>query len=62
MYKNKKIIAFIPARKGSKRIKNKNGRLINGKQLFEYSIEVAKSSKYIDKIIRNSNCSICYLL
>ena len=51
MYKNKKIIAFIPARKGSKRIKNKNGRLINGKQLFEYSIEVAKSSKYIDKII-----------
>lgn len=51
MYNNKKVVAFIPARKGSKRIKNKNGLLINGKPLFEYSIEVAKKSKYIDKII-----------
>lgn len=51
MYKGKKIIAFIPARKGSKRIKKKNGMLIKGKPLFEYSIEVAKKSKYIDKII-----------
>ena len=51
MYKNKKILAFIPARKGSKRIKNKNGILINGKPLFEYSIDVAKKSKYVDKII-----------
>lgn len=51
MYKGKKIVAFIPARKGSKRIKEKNGALINGKPLFEYSIEVAKKSKYIDKII-----------
>lgn len=50
MYKNKKVIAFIPARKGSKRIKNKNGIIINGKPLFQYSIEVAKKSKYIDKI------------
>lgn len=50
MYNNKKIIAFIPARKGSKRIKNKNGIIINGKPLFQYSIEVAKNSKYIDKI------------
>lgn len=51
MYKGKKILAFIPARKGSKRIKEKNGVLINGKPMFEYSIEVAKKSKYIDKII-----------
>ncbi len=51
MYNNKKIVAFIPARKGSKRVKNKNGLLINGKLLFEYSINIAKKSKYIDKII-----------
>ena len=50
MYKNKKVIAFIPARKGSKRIKNKNGKIIKGKPLFQYSIEGAKQSKYIDKI------------
>jgi CMP-N-acetylneuraminic acid synthetase len=50
MYKNKKVIAFIPARKGSKRVKNKNGVIIDGKPLFQYSIDVAKKSKYIDKI------------
>lgn len=51
MYKGKRIVALIPARKGSKRIKGKNGILINGKPLFEYSIEIAKKSKYIDKVI-----------
>lgn len=51
MYKGKKIVALIPARKGSKRIKRKNGILINGKPLYEYSIKVAKESKYVDKVI-----------
>lgn len=51
MYKGKKIVALIPARRGSKRIKEKNGILINKKPLFEYSIEVAKKSKYVDKLI-----------
>ena len=51
MYKNKKVLAFIPARKGSKRIKNKNIMLINNRPLFQYSIDVAKKSKYIDGII-----------
>ena len=51
MYKGKRIVALIPARRGSKRIKQKNGILINGKPLFEYSIEVARKSKYVDKVI-----------
>lgn len=51
MYKNKKIVAFIPARKGSKRLKNKNLLKINGLHLFQHSIEIAKKSKYIDDII-----------
>ena len=51
MYKNKKIIAIIPARKGSKRVKEKNGIIIDGKPLFQYSIDVAKKSKYIDDIL-----------
>lgn len=51
MLKNKKIICFIPARKGSKRIPFKNGKLLNGKPLFKYSVEIAKQSKYIDDII-----------
>jgi len=56
MYKNKRIIAFIPARKGSKRIKNKNSIPINGKPLFQYSIDIAKDSKYIDKIFFSTDC------
>lgn len=51
MYNNKKIFAFIPARKGSKRIQNKNSVEINGVPMFEYSITVAKNSKYIDDIV-----------
>lgn len=51
MFNNKKILAFIPARAGSQRIKNKNLRLLNGIPLFAYSVNVAKQSKYIDDII-----------
>ena len=51
MYNNEKIVAIIPAREGSKRLKRKNGIMLGNKRLFEYSIDVAKNSKYIDKII-----------
>lgn len=51
MIKNKKVIALIPARSGSKGIKNKNIIDLNGKPLISYSIEVAQKSEYIDKII-----------
>lgn len=55
MYKGKKILAFIPARSGSKRLKNKNVQKINDVCLFEHSINVAKKSKYIDEIIVSSD-------
>jgi CMP-N-acetylneuraminic acid synthetase len=51
MYKNKKILAIIPARGGSKRIKNKNLVLLAGKPLIQYTFEQAKSSKYINRIV-----------
>lgn len=47
----KKILAIIPARSGSKSVKNKNIRLINGKPMIAYSIEHAKASKYINRIL-----------
>ncbi len=53
-----KIIAMIPARLGSKRVKNKNLRLINGIPLIQYIIDSAKKSKYLDKIYINSEASI----
>ena len=40
------VLIIIPARSGSKRIKNKNLRIINGKPLIYWSIKYAK--KYID--------------
>ncbi len=48
---DKKILALIPARSGSKSVVNKNIRLINGKPMIAYSIEHAKNSKYINRII-----------
>lgn len=45
------ILAFIPARGGSKRIPGKNIKLFAGKPLIAYSIEFAKSCSEIDRII-----------
>lgn len=44
------IICIIPAKSGSRRLKNKNMREISGKPLIYYAIETAKESKIIDKI------------
>ena len=38
----KKILCFIPARKGSKSIKNKNEVKIKGKELYKYTFDTAK--------------------
>lgn len=51
MYKEKKIAALIPARKGSKGIPNKNIIDLNGHPLIAYSIMEAKKSQFIDKVI-----------
>lgn len=45
------VLALIPARGGSKRVKNKNIRLLGGKPLIAYTIEAAKQSKCINRII-----------
>lgn len=51
MFDNKKILAIIPARKGSKGIVNKNTIDVRGKPLIAYTIYAAKQSKYIDDVI-----------
>ncbi|NMA73273.1 MAG: acylneuraminate cytidylyltransferase family protein [Bacteroidales bacterium] len=45
-----KNLAIIPARSGSKGVKDKNIKLLNGKPLLAYTIEVAKESKVFDEI------------
>ena len=45
-----KNIAIIPARSGSKGLKDKNIKLLNGKPLLTYSIEAALKSKCFDVV------------
>lgn len=47
----KKVIAIIPARKGSKGIKDKNIIRIFGKPLIYYTILFAQSCNFIDRVI-----------
>ena len=51
MYNNNKILAVIPARGGSTRLPKKNLKMLLGKPLIVWTIEDAKKSKYLDKII-----------
>tara|TARA_B100001989_G_C24539881_1_gene466902 strand:+ start:1354 stop:2058 length:705 start_codon:yes stop_codon:yes gene_type:complete len=66
MYKNKKILAVTLARGGSKGVKLKNIKKINGKPLIWYTIKEAQKSKYIDNYIvstdhlRIKNVAISY--
>jgi len=51
MYDGNKIVAFIPARGGSKGIKRKNIHKIAGKPMIFYTITAALQSKYIDRVL-----------
>lgn len=53
-----KIIGEIPARYGSKRVKQKNLRLINGKPLICYAIEAAKNAETLTEVYVNSESDI----
>lgn len=52
------ILAVIPARSGSKSVKDKNIRKVNGKPMLAYSIEHAKKSKYINRIIVSTDSEL----
>ncbi len=54
MINDKKVLAIIPARGGSKGIHRKNIREVGGKPLIAWTIEEAKKSKYIDRLILSS--------
>lgn len=45
------VTALIPARGGSKRLPRKNVKPLSGKPLIAWTIEAAKSSKYIDSVV-----------
>jgi len=51
MYKNKRIVAVIPARGGSKSVPHKNIHPLGGRPLIAWSIGVALATEEIDRII-----------
>ena len=50
-------IAIIPARKGSKRIKNKNRILLHGKPLIYWTIKAAKKTRLFSNIYVDTDCN-----
>lgn len=55
MYKEKKILAVIPARGGSKLVPKKNIKNLGGKPLIAWTIKEALDSKYIDNVVLSSD-------
>jgi N-acylneuraminate cytidylyltransferase/CMP-N,N'-diacetyllegionaminic acid synthase len=51
MYNNKKVLAVIPARGGSKGLPGKNTRDLLGKPLIAWTIEQARNCSFIDEIV-----------
>ncbi len=49
------VLAIIPARGGSKRLPGKNVRDLSGKPLIAWTIEAARSSRIIDRVILSSD-------
>ncbi|GKU26935.1 cytidylyltransferase domain-containing protein [Clostridium folliculivorans] len=58
MYEGKlEVLAIIPARGGSKGVPKKNIKCLLGKPLIAYTIEAAKKSKYITRVVVSTDDS-----
>ena len=54
MINKKKVLCLIPARGGSKGVPGKNLVKVQGKSLLDWTVDSAKKSKYIDRIVLSS--------
>jgi N-acylneuraminate cytidylyltransferase len=50
----RKVLALIPARGGSKELPGKNILRVNGRPLLDWSVAAARGSRYIDRIVLSS--------
>jgi N-acylneuraminate cytidylyltransferase len=50
--------AIIPARAGSKSIRDKNIQIVGGRPLLAYSIAIARASAQIDKVFVSTDCTL----
>ncbi len=55
MLENQKILAIIPARKGSKGVPKKNTMEFAGKSLIQMAVDCALGSDKVDKVLLNSD-------
>ena len=55
MFNDYRIIAIIPARSGSKGLRDKNIRILNGKPLIAYSIGAAQEAGIFDEIFLSTD-------
>lgn len=55
MIASKRVLAIIPARGGSKGVPRKNIRKVAGKPLIAWTIEAAKNSRHIDRLVLSSD-------
>lgn len=58
MIGGKRVLAIVPARKGSKRLKDKNILPLMGKPLIAWTLDAAKESYYIDNIFVSTDSQI----
>lgn len=54
---NRRVLAIVPARAGSKRLPKKNTKLLSGIPLVAHTFEAIKRSKYITMTVASSDCS-----
>ncbi len=54
MISDKRVLAIVPARGGSTGVPRKNVRLVAGRPLIAYTIETARRSQHIDRIVVSS--------
>ena len=57
MFKRQKVLALVPARKGSKGLPGKNLKLLFNKPLIAWSINTALKSKYVDDVVVSTDCN-----
>jgi len=55
MMGSRRILALIPARGGSKGVPRKNIRPVGGKPLIAWTIEAARASRHIDRVVLSSD-------
>jgi CMP-N-acetylneuraminic acid synthetase len=54
---NRKVLAVIAARGGSKRLPGKNIRLLGGKPLIAWTIEAAKKARNLTRVLLSTDCA-----